>query len=68
MMKGTVEWFDDKKGYGFLSREDGGHVFVHSSAIQYTDFKTLIKGQEVEFEVQDDPKLPIATKVRPLQK
>ena len=66
MDKGTVEWFDKKKGYGILSREDGDYVFVHYSAIEGSDFKTLTKGQKVEFEVQDDPKLPIATKVRPL--
>ncbi|MFW5985557.1 MAG: cold-shock protein [Halanaerobiaceae bacterium] len=48
---GTVKWFDTKKGYGFIEREDGDDVFVHFSAIQQEGFKNLEEGQEVEFEI-----------------
>ena len=48
---GTVKWFDGKKGYGFIEREDGDDVFVHFSAIQQDGFKNLEEGQEVEFEI-----------------
>ncbi|MBW2183630.1 MAG: cold-shock protein [Deltaproteobacteria bacterium] len=64
MVKGTVKWFNDKKGYGFLSREDGEDVFVHYSAIEKGGFKTLKEGQNVEFEIQDGPKGPQAVNVK----
>jgi CspA family cold shock protein len=64
MVKGTVKWFNDKKGYGFLSREDGEDVFVHFSAIEKGGFKTLKEGQNVEFEIQDGPKGPQAVNVK----
>ena len=64
MTKGTVKWFNDKKGFGFLSRENGDDVFVHHTSIQAEGFKTLREGQEVEFEVQDGPKGPQAVNVR----
>jgi len=64
MVKGTVKWFNDKKGYGFLSREDGEDVFVHYSAIEKSGFKTLKEGQNVEFEIQDGPKGPQAVNVK----
>ncbi|MFW5992127.1 MAG: cold shock domain-containing protein [Halanaerobiaceae bacterium] len=48
---GTVKWFDGKKGYGFIEREDGDDVFVHFSAINMDGFKDLEEGQEVEFEI-----------------
>jgi CspA family cold shock protein len=64
MVKGTVKWFNDKKGYGFLSREDGEDVFVHYSAIEKGGFKTLREGQSVEFEIQDGPKGPQAVNVK----
>ena len=64
MVKGTVKWFNEKKGFGFISREDGDDVFVHHTSIQAEGFKTLREGQEVEFEVQDGPKGPQAVKVR----
>ena len=66
MVKGTVKWFNDKKGFGFLSREDGDDVFVHHTSIQGEGFKTLREGQEVEFEVQEGPKGPQAVNVRAL--
>ena len=66
MVKGTVKWFNDKKGFGFLSREDGNDVFVHHTAIQGDGFKTLSEGQQVEFEVQDGPKGPQAVNVKAL--
>ena len=64
MVKGTVKWFNDKKGYGFLSREDGDDVFVHFSNIEGDGFKTLREGDAVEFEVQDGPKGPQAVNVK----
>ena len=64
MAKGTVKWFNEKKGFGFLSQEDGEDVFVHYSSIQEEGFKTLKEGQAVEFEVQDGPKGPQAVNVR----
>ncbi len=48
---GKVKWFDEKKGFGFIEREDGDDVFVHFSAIQQNGFKNLEEGQEVEFEI-----------------
>jgi CspA family cold shock protein len=66
MVKGTVKWFNDKKGFGFLSREGGDDVFVHHTSIQGDGFKTLSEGQQVEFEVQDGPKGPQAVNVKAL--
>jgi len=51
-----VKWFNDAKGYGFISRSDGPDVFVHYSAIQGDGFRTLSEGQQVEFDVVDGPK------------
>jgi len=64
MAKGTVKWFNDQKGYGFVSQENGSDVFVHFSAVQMEGFKTLAEGQEVEFDVVDGPKGPQAANVR----
>ncbi len=65
MVRGTVKWFNDSKGYGFISPEDGSaDAFVHHSAIQGEGFKTLSEGQTVEFEVSQGPKGPQATNVR----
>jgi CspA family cold shock protein len=61
--RGTVKWFNETKGYGFITREDGGDIFVHHSEIQANGFKTLAEGQAVEFEVADGPKGPKAVKV-----
>ncbi|NNM00805.1 MAG: cold-shock protein [Gammaproteobacteria bacterium] len=67
MITGTVKWFDEAKGYGFLTREDGGKdVFVHHSAIVGTGFKTLAEGQQVQFEVQQGQKGPAASNVQPI--
>lgn len=64
MVKGTVKWFNEKKGYGFLSQEDGNDVFVHYTSITADGFKTLKEGDAVEFEVQDGPKGPQAINVK----
>ena len=66
MAKGSVKWFNDQKGYGFVTQEDGTDIFVHFSAIQGEGFKTLHEGQEVEFEVTDGPKGLQASNVRPV--
>ncbi len=63
MAKGTVKWFSNHKGYGFISSETGKDVFVHHSAIQGDGYKSLDEGQQVEFEVQQGPKGEQATKV-----
>jgi len=54
--KGTVKWFNDKKGYGFIQQEGGPDVFVHYSSIQTQGFKSLQEGQTVEFELSTDEK------------
>ena len=56
MAKGRVKWFNEKKGFGFITKEDGKDVFVHFSAINREGFKTLSEGDEVEFEVTNGPK------------
>ncbi|MFW5999071.1 MAG: cold shock domain-containing protein [Bacillota bacterium] len=63
MYTGKVKWFDAKKGYGFIEREDGDDVFVHFSAIQDDGFKTLEDGEEVEFEIVEGDRGPQADNV-----
>jgi cold shock protein len=60
---GRVKWFDEKKGFGFIEREDGNDVFVHFRAITGSGYKTLAEGQEVQFEVEQGQKGPQATNV-----
>lgn len=65
MEQGTVKWFDNAKGYGFVSRENGGKdVFVHHSAIEGTGYKSLDEGQKVSFEVTAGPKGDQAVNVK----
>lgn len=67
MEQGAVKWFNDAKGFGFISRQNGEDVFVHFSAIQAGGgFKSLQEGQKVEFEVKKEPKGWQAENVRPL--
>lgn len=65
-MKGTVKWFNAKKGFGFISDEEGNDVFVHFSALQMDGFKVLDEGDEVEFEVFNGEKGPQAANVTKL--
>jgi len=61
MAKGTVKWFNDQKGYGFVTPENGKDVFVHHSAIKGDGFKSLAEGQQVEFDIEQGPKGEQAT-------
>jgi len=64
MAHGTVKWFNEGKGYGFIAQEEGPDVFVHFSGIQGEGFRTLAEGDPVEFEVQEDQKGLRAVQVR----
>ncbi len=64
MEQGTVKWFNDSKGFGFIQREDGDDVFVHHTAIEGEGFKSLAEGEPVQFEVVQGPKGPQAANVR----
>ena len=62
--EGSVKWFNEKKGYGFIQQENGQDLFVHYTAIQSEGFKTLTEGQRVRFEVEETPKGPKAKNVQ----
>ncbi len=64
MPEGTVKWFNDTKGYGFIQSDDGGDVFVHQSEIQADGFRTLTEGARVQFELSSGDKGPKALQVR----
>ncbi|HIE30410.1 TPA: cold-shock protein [Candidatus Poribacteria bacterium] len=66
MASGSVKWFNERKGYGFISPDEGEDVFVHYSEIQGNGFRTLYEGQQVEFEITQGPKGPQATNVVPI--
>jgi len=63
LAKGTVKWFSNKKGYGFIEQEDGGDIFVHFSSIDSPGFKSLSQGEQVTFEVEDTDRGPVAKNV-----
>lgn len=63
MAKGTVKWFDERKGYGFIAQEDGRDVFVHFSSIAMPGFKTLAEGEEVNFDVEENERGLVAKNV-----
>jgi CspA family cold shock protein len=63
MMRGTVKWFNDSKGFGFITQEDGGDIFVHHTSINGSGFKSLSEGQAVTFDIEKSPKGPRAINV-----
>lgn len=67
MARGTVKWFNEVKGFGFIEQEDGADVFVHYSAISAEGFKSLHENQKVEFEIVEGPKGLQASNVTPIE-
>ena len=67
-VKGTVKWFNETKGFGFIQQENGPDVFAHFSAIQGDGFRTLVEGQRVEFVIAQGQKGPQAENIRPVWK
>ncbi len=64
MAEGTVKWFSEKKGYGFIEQEDGQDVFVHFSSIDMPGFKTLSEGERVNFDMEESDRGPVAKNVK----
>ena len=64
MTEGTVKWFNDSKGFGFIQREDGDDVFVHHTSIAMDGFRTITEGQRVEFDLEQSDRGPRAVNVR----
>lgn len=64
MIEGRVKWFDEKRGYGFIEKEEGDDIFVHYTAIQDSGFKTLYEGQRVSFDIENGQKGLAATNVK----
>jgi len=63
LANGTVKWFSDKKGFGFIEQEEGGDIFVHFSSINMSGFKTLSEGDRVTFDVEESDRGPVAKNV-----
>ena len=66
MPQGTVKWFNNKRGWGFIVKEDGEDIFVHYSAIKGDGFRSLAEGQRVQFEIEEGEKGPAAANVEPI--
>jgi cold shock protein len=66
MPQGTVKWFNNKRGWGFIVKEDGEDIFVHYSAIKGDGFKSLDEGQRVQFDIEEGAKGPAAANVEPV--
>ncbi len=66
MAEGTVKWFSEKKGYGFIEQNDGPDIFVHYSSIDTSGFKTLAEGEQVSFDVEESDRGPVAKNVSKL--
>lgn len=67
MQQGTVKWFDERRGYGFITNDEGTDVFVHYSVIEMDGFKTLLEGQRVTYQANQGPRGPAAVVVTPDQ-